>query len=82
MRQLLKERGIALELTNKAKEFLVQEGYDPAFGARPLKRVIQHKVADPLASDILRGEVESGDHVLVDALGDELTFTVIEPQTA
>ena len=56
------------------------EGYDPAFGARPLKRVLQHKVADPLANDILRGKIEAGDHVLVDALGDALAFTVIEPQ--
>ena len=78
LRQLLKERQITIELTDKAKDLVVAEGYDPAFGARPLKRVIQHKIADPLASDILLGKVESGDHVLVDALGDALTFAVIE----
>jgi ATP-dependent Clp protease ATP-binding subunit ClpB len=55
----------------------VNEGYDPAFGARPLKRVIQHRIADPLASDILLGKVTAGDHVLVDAHGSELTFTVM-----
>jgi ATP-dependent Clp protease ATP-binding subunit ClpB len=78
LRQLLKERGMTLELTNKAKEFLVQEGYDPAFGARPLKRVIQHQVADPLAIQILEGRVHNGEHLLVDALGDRLTFTAME----
>ena len=74
LRQLLKERQITIELTDAAKELVVDEGYEPAFGARPLKRVIQHKIADPLATDILLGKVEAGDHVLVDALGDELTF--------
>ena len=82
LRKLLRDRQITLELTDKAKDLIVGEGYDPAFGARPLKRVIQHKVADPLASDILLGKVESGDHVLVDAIGDQLTFTVIEAQAA
>ena len=82
LRRLLKDRQITIELTDKAKDIVVAEGYDPAFGARPLKRVIQHKVADPLATDILLGKVESGDHVLVDAIGDKLTFTVIETQAA
>ena len=82
LRQLLKDRQITIELTDKAKDFVVAEGYDPAFGARPLKRVIQHKIADPLATDILLGKVESGDHVLVDAIGEELTFTVLETQAA
>jgi ATP-dependent Clp protease ATP-binding subunit ClpB len=82
LRKLLRDRQITIELTDKAKDVVVAEGYDPAFGARPLKRVIQHKVADPLANDILRGKVQSGDHVLVDALGNELTFTVIETQAA
>jgi ATP-dependent Clp protease ATP-binding subunit ClpB len=82
LRGLLKDRQITIELTDKAKDVLVAEGYDPAFGARPLKRVIQHRIADPLANDILRGKVEGGDHILVDALGDDLTFTVIETQVA
>jgi ATP-dependent Clp protease ATP-binding subunit ClpB len=82
LRRLLKERQITIELTDRAKDIVVAEGYDPAFGARPIKRVLQHKVADPLASDILLGKVENGDHILVDALGDELTFTVIETEAA
>jgi ATP-dependent Clp protease ATP-binding subunit ClpB len=82
LRRLLKDRQITIELTDKAKDIIVAEGYDPAFGARPLKRVIQHRIADPLANDILLGKVESGDHILVDALGDGLTFTVIETEAA
>lgn len=78
LRKLLKERSVTLELTDKAKELLVEEGYDPAFGARPLKRVIQQRIADPLAVQILEGRILSGEHLLVDALGDELTFTAIE----
>ncbi len=78
LRRLLADRKITLELSDAAKELIVGEGYDPAFGARPLKRVIQHRIADPLARQILEGKVQDGDHVLVDALGNELTFTVVE----
>jgi ATP-dependent Clp protease ATP-binding subunit ClpB len=77
LRGLLKDRAITISLTDAAKDLLVNEGYDPAFGARPLKRVIQHRIADPLASDILLGKVTAGDHVLVDAHGSKLTFTVM-----
>ncbi len=61
------ERKISLELTDAAKELLFTEGYDPNFGARPLKRAIQKLVQDPLALKILDGEVLHGDHVIVDA---------------
>jgi ATP-dependent Clp protease ATP-binding subunit ClpB len=63
---LLAERQITLELTPAAKELLVREGYDPAFGARPLRRTIQRLVQDPLAMHILEGKVLPGDHVRVD----------------
>ena len=82
LRKLLKARNITLALTDKAKALLVQEGYDPAFGARPLKRVLQHRIADPLALQILEGSVFNGEHLLVDAVGDELTFTAIEALAA
>lgn len=78
LRKLLKSRNVTLALTEKAKDLIVQEGYDPAFGARPLKRVIQHRIADPLAVQILEGQVLNGEHLLVDALGNELTFTAVE----
>ena len=64
--QLLAERRITLELTPAAKELLVREGYDPAFGARPLRRTIQRMVQDPLALQILEGKVLPGDHLRVD----------------
>ncbi len=78
LRQLLKDRNITIELTDGAKELLVDEGFDPAYGARPLKRVIQHLVADPLAVELLEGSVQDGDHILVDRAGDQLTFQAIE----
>jgi ATP-dependent Clp protease ATP-binding subunit ClpB len=67
LRRLLADRKISLELTDAAKELLFTEGYDPNFGARPLKRAIQRLVQDPLALKILDGEVLHGDHVVVDA---------------
>jgi ATP-dependent Clp protease ATP-binding subunit ClpB len=67
VRRLLAERKISLELTETAKDLLFTEGFDPNFGARPLKRAIQKLVQDPLALKILDGEVLHGDHVIVDA---------------
>jgi ATP-dependent Clp protease ATP-binding subunit ClpB len=81
LRKLLASRKLTIELSDAAKELIVGEGYDPAFGARPLKRVIQHRIADPLALEILQGKIQDGDHVLVDALGDKLTFTALEVLT-
>ena len=63
VRRLLAERKISLELTDAAKDLLFTEGFDPNFGARPLKRAIQKLVQDPLALKILDGEVLHGDHV-------------------
>jgi ATP-dependent Clp protease ATP-binding subunit ClpB len=78
LRRLLAERKISIELTEAAKDLLFTEGYDPNFGARPLKRAIQKLVQDPLALKILDGEVLHGDHVIVDAdkKGGKLTFKV------
>jgi ATP-dependent Clp protease ATP-binding subunit ClpB len=67
LRRMLADRKISLELTEKAKEALFAEGYDPQYGARPLKRAIQKLIQDPLALKILDGEVVHGDHVVVDA---------------
>jgi ATP-dependent Clp protease ATP-binding subunit ClpB len=65
--RLLADRKISLELTEAAKDILFTEGFDPNFGARPLKRAIQKLVQDPLALKILDGEILHGDHVIVDA---------------
>ena len=78
VRRLLADRKISLELTDAAKELLFAQGYDPNFGARPLKRAIQKLVQDPLALKILDGEVLNGDHVIVEAdkrLG-KMTFAI------
>jgi ATP-dependent Clp protease ATP-binding subunit ClpB len=80
LRRLLADRKISLELTDAAKELLFTEGYDPNFGARPLKRAIQKLVQDPLALKILDGAVLHGDHVVVDAdkKTGKMTFRVSE----
>jgi ATP-dependent Clp protease ATP-binding subunit ClpB len=70
----LEERKIHVELTEAAKEQLVREGYDPDYGARPLKRTIQRRVLDPLALRVLEGDFNEHDTVVVDAVGDRLTF--------
>jgi len=67
--KLLAERQITLELTPAAQELLLREGYDPAYGARPLRRTIQRLIQDPLALQILQGTVLPGDHVRVDRDG-------------
>ena len=71
----LEERKIHVTLTDAAKEQLVQEGYDPAYGARPLKRSIQRRVLDPLAMRVLEGDFVEGDTIVVDGGADALTFT-------
>ena len=67
LEKLLKDRDITLELTDAARQWLANEGYDPAYGARPLKRVIQRSVQDGLAEEILGGRVTDGSRVVVDA---------------
>jgi ATP-dependent Clp protease ATP-binding subunit ClpB len=67
VRRLLADRKISIELTDGAKELLFTQGYDPNFGARPLKRAIQKLIQDPLAMKILDGEILHGDHVVIDA---------------
>ncbi|MBX7233410.1 MAG: ATP-dependent chaperone ClpB [Caldilineales bacterium] len=79
LRKMLAERQITLELTNAAKDMLIEEGYDPAYGARPLKRVLQRRVQDPLALELLQGAIRDGDHVVADRKGDGIGFAVITP---
>jgi ATP-dependent Clp protease ATP-binding subunit ClpB len=66
---LLAERQITLELTPAAKDLLLSEGYDPAYGARPLRRTIQRLIQDPLALEILNATIRPGDHIIVDRDG-------------
>jgi ATP-dependent Clp protease ATP-binding subunit ClpB len=78
----LEERKIRVELTEAAKDQLVREGYDPAYGARPLKRTIQRRVLDPLALRVLEGDFLEGDTVTVNAGADALTFEKRQPTRA
>ncbi len=72
----LAERKLTLTLTDAARAWLANEGYDPAFGARPLKRLIQREIQDPLALKLLAGEIHDGDAVEVDALEGGLAFRI------
>jgi ATP-dependent Clp protease ATP-binding subunit ClpB len=74
LRARLAERGIELELTPAAKELVAEAGWDPTYGARPLKRALQRLVENPLAMKLLEGEFAEGDTVLADVEDDELTF--------
>ncbi|MEN6393741.1 MAG: ATP-dependent chaperone ClpB [Anaerolineaceae bacterium] len=75
--QLVAERGFTLEVTEAARQFLAEVGYDPNFGARPLKRAIQRELQDPLALKLLSGEFQEGNIILVDRDEDQLTFTPV-----
>jgi ATP-dependent Clp protease ATP-binding subunit ClpC len=70
----MEERELSIELTEKAKSWLAKEGYDPVYGARPLRRIIEKYVENPLSSKVLRGELKEGDTVKVDLVKDSLTF--------
>ena len=74
--RLLRQRGIKLSLTERAKKFLVDKGFDPKFGARPLKRVIQNQILDPLAMKIITGEVPEESLVSIDFVKDEVRIKV------
>jgi ATP-dependent Clp protease ATP-binding subunit ClpB len=85
LRARLAERGIALELTDEAKHVLAEAGWDPTYGARPLKRAIQRMIENPLALRLLEGDFGEGDRVRVDAKDGELVFeraSVREPAVA
>jgi ATP-dependent Clp protease ATP-binding subunit ClpB len=74
LRSMLKERNITLVLDDSARALLAREGYDPNYGARPLKRAIQTLIQNPLAVRLLRGEIAPGQTINVSADGDEMKF--------
>jgi ATP-dependent Clp protease ATP-binding subunit ClpB len=82
LQKLLEDRKITLTLDAAARDWLAAKGWDPAYGARPLKRVIQRHLQDPLAEMILAGDVKDGDHVVISAEGNVLTFNGKAPKTA
>jgi len=77
VRKLLADRNLSLEVTDAAKGFIAREGWDPTYGARPLKRAIQRELQDPLALKLLQGEFREGDTIRVDFDGSGLTFTPV-----
>jgi ATP-dependent Clp protease ATP-binding subunit ClpA len=82
--KLLRDRKLRLEVTPAAKDLIIAEGYDPQYGARPMKRAIQRLIQDPLALKLINGEFQEGETVLIDAApqGGELTFTKLVPVAA
>jgi ATP-dependent Clp protease ATP-binding subunit ClpB len=82
LRKRLAERRIGLEVTDGALQALAREGYDPAYGARPLKRVIQRRIADGLATAVLEGKVGDGDTVVVDAVDGQIELRSSGPAAA
>jgi len=75
LQQRLSERGLMIELTEDAQSWLVKEGYDPAYGARPLRRAIERYVENPLSSKLLEGEFSEGDEIIVGLNDDKLIFS-------
>ncbi|MGH2346529.1 MAG: AAA family ATPase, partial [Chloroflexota bacterium] len=82
LRKRLADRQLNLELTDAAKDLLADEGYDPVYGARPLKRALQRRVLDPLAQKMLRGEFHAGETVRLDVRDGDLVFLHEAPEVA
>jgi ATP-dependent Clp protease ATP-binding subunit ClpB len=78
LRAMLAERNVTLELDDSAKQLLMREGYDPSYGARPLKRAIQSYIQNPLAVKLLQGEILPGQTVRVTARGDQMEFNAAQ----
>jgi len=76
----LDRQGLALTVTETARKKVAEQGYDPTYGARPLKRLIQQRVQNPLATELLKGELKDGDGVQVDYCGGDYTFQRVAPQ--
>jgi len=76
----MSEKDLTLHLTAPAKELIAEKGFDPAYGARPLRRTIQKLIEDPLSEDIIRGRIQEGSDIRVSRKGDELVFTTSEEE--
>jgi ATP-dependent Clp protease ATP-binding subunit ClpC len=73
----LKQNGINMEVTDNAKVLIAKKGFDPVFGARPLRRAVQNMIEDRIAEEMLDGNVKAGDNILVDAIGDEIVIKTL-----
>jgi ATP-dependent Clp protease ATP-binding subunit ClpB len=81
VRRRMADRHIDVELTDAAKDYLVHEGFDPTYGARPLRRTIQRLILDPLALQVLQGKFKEGDTVVVDLQDGKMVFLREEKRT-
>src|SRR5262249_48784001 len=77
--KLLEERDLRLEVTGAAKQAIAADGYDPTFGARPLKRVIQNRLQNPIATELLKGHIPDHGGIRVDYKGEEFVFEPLPP---
>ena len=77
----VREKGVEIELTPEASAFLIEKGYEPVYGARPLRRAIERFLEDPIAEEVIRGKIKSGDRVKVSADKENLTFATTSPNT-
>jgi len=75
LNQRLRERGLSLKINKKIKEFLVEKGYDPKFGARPLRRTIEEYIEDPLSEDVLRGKFGLGASIKAELKKETVVFS-------
>ncbi len=78
VRKPLLEKGLSLEVTDAAKAWLAEKGYDPTFGARPLRRVIEHNIEDALSDEVLAGKYDPGDTIVVDHNADDDALTIVQ----
>ena len=76
VRDLLAKRSVTITLTDAAADLLIEEGYDPVYGARPLKRVLQKRIVDPLALKLIQAEIRDGDPVVVDVVNGAWSFQI------
>ena len=82
VKRRLKLKDIEIVLDEPAHEFVINKGYDPTYGARPMRRAVEKYLEDPLAEELLRGTVKGGDIVQVTVEGDKLAFRAAEPHAA
>jgi len=82
LEERMSEKKLTLSLTTPAKELIAEKGFDPAYGARPLRRTIQKLLEDPLSEEIIKGRIEEGQDIKVSRRGDELVFTSAEKEEA
>ena len=76
----LRAKAIKVHLDTSAVEFLIDKGYDPTYGARPMRRAVEKYLEDPLAEELLRGNIKQGDTLEVHAAGEQLAFKVTQPE--